>query len=165
MAEPATPKLDLPTKLSPKSSARVVAKTDTTAPAGATDTTPNAPLQITPIPRPTKAAKSPPAKQPTVVADAAATDAAEVAEPARTSGSWSVQFAAPRSDADAQRAILRLKSKYADALGGTEIGIHKADVRGETIYRVRASGLSKPDAAAVCAKVKASGGDCFIARN
>ena len=45
-ASPLRRKLDLPTKLSPKSSARVVAKTDTTAPADATDTTPTAPLQL-----------------------------------------------------------------------------------------------------------------------
>ena len=60
--EAATPKLDLPTKLSPKSSARVVAKTDTTAPAAATDTTPNAPLQLAAPAGATKAAKTPPAK-------------------------------------------------------------------------------------------------------
>ena len=76
-----------------------------------------------------------------------------------------MQFAAPRSEADAQSAIARLKSKYADALGGADIVVRKADVKGQTIYRVRASGLSKADAAALCAKLKASGGDCFIAKN
>ena len=45
------------------------------------------------------------------------------------------------------------------------LGVRKADVKGETIYRVRANGLSKADAAALCAKLKASGGDCFIAKN
>ncbi len=170
-AEPATPKLDLPTKLSPpKSSARVVAKTDTTAPADATDTTPNAPLQLGSPARPSKPTKTPPAKAATDRRRRRATDAARAAQPAATEpagagGGWAVQFAAPRSEADAQSAISRLKSKYADALGGAELGVRKADVNGQTIYRVRVGGLSKADAAALCAKMKASGGDCFIAKN
>ncbi|HYA73466.1 MAG TPA: SPOR domain-containing protein, partial [Roseiarcus sp.] len=171
-AEPATPKLDLPTKLSPpKSPARVVAKTDTTAPAAATETTPKGPLPLGSPARPSKATKTPPAKAATTVADAAATDAAPAAaqpaaaDPAGAGGGWAVQFAAPHSEADAQSAISRLKSKYADALGGAELGVRQADVNGQTIYRVRAGGLSKADAAALCAKMKASGGDCFIAKN
>ncbi len=165
-AEPATPKLDLPTKLSPpKSSARVVAKTDTTAPAAATDTTPNAPLQLGSPALASKPTKTPPAKVATAVADAAPTDAAAATEPAGAGGGWAVQFAAPRSEADAQSAISRLKSKYADALGGAELAVRKADVNGQTIYRVRVGGLSKADAAALCAKMKASGGECFIAKN
>ncbi len=171
-AEPATPKLDLPTKLSPpKSSARVVAKTDTTAPADATDTTPNAPLQLGSTARPSKPTKTPAPKAATTLADAAPTDAAPAParsaamEPAGAGDGWAVQFAAPRSEADAQRAISRLKSKYSSELGDAELGVHKADVNGQTIYRVRAGGLSKADAAALCAKLKAGGGDCFIARN
>jgi cell division septation protein DedD len=147
-----------------------VAKTDTTAPAAATDTTPNAPLQLGPPVRSAKPAKAPPAKAAPVVADAAPTDtAAAPAAPAATDNAgaaagWAVQFAAPRSEADAQSAISRLKSQYADALGGAEIAVRKAEVKGETIYRVRTGGLSKADAAALCAKLKASGGDCFIAK-
>ncbi len=167
--EPATPKLELPTKLSPKSSARVVAKTDTTAPAAATDTTPNAPLQIGPPARPNKIAKTPPAKAAAVVAeaDAAPTPAVQAAttEPVAAGGDWAVQLAAPRSEEDAQRAISRLKSKYSAELGGADLAVRKAEVKGETIYRVRTGDLSKADAAALCAKVKASGGDCFIAKN
>lgn len=159
-SEPATPKLDLPTKLSPKSTARV-AKTDTTAPASATSTTPNAPLQLGAAPTRGIADKTTPAKN-EQVADAG--DAAASGDRAK-GGEWSVQFAAPRSAADAQSAISRLKNKYSDALGDAELGVHKADVRGETIYRVRAGGMTKAGAAALCSKLKASGGDCFIAKN
>ncbi len=165
--EAATPKLDLPTKLSPKSSARVVAKTDTTAPAAATDTTPNAPLQLGSPAGATKAAKTPPPKAAPVVAsaDAAAAPAAPAAsEPAAAGGGWAVQLAAPRSEADAQNAISRLKSKYSAELGDADLVARQAEVKGETIYRVRAGGLSKDAAAALCAKLKASGGDCFIAK-
>ena len=158
-SEPATPKLDLPTKLSPKSSARV-AKTDTTAPASATNTTPNAPIQLGAATR-SIADKTAPANNPQV-ADAG--DAAVAVDHAK-GGEWSVQLAAPRSEADAQSAISRLKNKYGDALGDAELGVHKADVHGETIYRVRAGGMTKASAAALCSKLKASGGDCFIAKN
>jgi hypothetical protein len=157
--QPATPKLDLPTKLSPKSSARV-AKTDTTAPADATETTPKPPAAAKPA---TRSVKAPPAAG-DQVADAAASDAPAASEKS-AGGGWVVQLSAPRTETDAQSEIRRLKNKYADTLGGADIGIHKAEIKGETIYRVRASGYSKADAAALCAKLKGAGGDCFITRN
>jgi hypothetical protein len=156
-----SPTLDLPPVKTPKSSQRVaVNKTDTTAP---TDPV-NGPLQLG------SAAPAKPGKLPTKlsppqrVADAAASDAAPAA-PAPSGGEWAVQLAAPRSDADAQSAIQRLQTKYGSALGDTTLGVRKAEVNGETIYRVRASGLSKADASSLCQKLKADGGDCFIARN
>jgi len=154
----ASPTLDLPPAKAPKSSQRVaVNRTDTTAPTEPV----NAPLQLG------SAAPEKPARLPTKlsppqrVADASAADAA----PAQTGGEWAVQLAAPRSEADAQSAIQRLQTKYGSALGDTELGVRKAEVNGETIYRVRASGLAKADASALCQKLKADGGDCFIARN
>ncbi len=80
-------------------------------------------------------------------------------------GDWAVQLAAPRSEADAQSAIVKFKSKYADALGDSALTIHQADVKGQTIYRVRVSGLSRNDAGALCSKLKAGGGDCFVAKD
>ncbi len=167
--EAATPKLDLPTKLSPKSSARVVAKTDTTAPAAATDTTPNAPLQLgSPAGVRAKAAKTPPAKAAPVVAsaDAAAAPAAPAA-----SGTGRGRR---RLGGAARRAALRGRRAERDFATEEQVCrrdsatrtscVRQADVKGETIYRVRAGGLSKDDAAALCAKLKASGGDCFIAK-
>ena len=38
------------------------------------------------------------------------------------------------------------------------IGVHKAKVKGETIYRLRVGGLTKADAAAMCARLKGEGG-------
>jgi hypothetical protein len=165
----ATPTLDLPAKPAAKSSARVaIAKTDTTVPADSA----SAPTQQSgsaahadkPVKPPTKL------RPPAVVADlpaAASAPAAQTAPIPHTGvgGDWAVQLAAPRSEGEAQSAISRLKSKYADALGDASLGVHKAESRGETIYRVRAGGYSKADAAALCAKLKAAGGDCFIAKN
>jgi hypothetical protein len=76
-----------------------------------------------------------------------------------------VQLAAPRSESEAQGAISRLQNKYSDNLGSKPLGVHKAEVNGETIYRVRAGGMTKAEALSMCSKLKASGGDCFVARN
>ena len=164
-AEPSTPKLDLPTKLSPKSAARVVVgKTDTTAPAPNAET-PSETAQNAAPAKPEKAAKKPKAGQ---VADAAETTGA-IAPPvdptaATTSGGWSVQLAAPRSEAEAKTKVAELTSKYSAELNGSPIGVHKAEAHGETIYRLRVSGLTKADAAAMCARLKGEGGQCFIVK-
>jgi SPOR domain len=163
VAQPSTPKIELPTKLSPpKSAARVaVGKTDTTAPE-ATAQTPGAPTQDG---APAKAAKKPKATQ---VVDATETTGAITppvdATAATTSGGWSVQLAAPKSEAEAKSTATKLASKYSAELNGSQIGVHKAEVNGETIYRLRVSGLTKADAAAMCAKLKGEGGQCFIAK-
>jgi hypothetical protein len=175
--EAATPKLDLPTKLSPKSQQRVVAKTDTTAPNADASATPSAPLQLVASPKPSKPAKPAPKtiaeasvadSPPADAAPPAAAEAPNAAEPAAAAeggGAWAVQLAAPRSESDAKSAIAKLKSKYAAALGDSALSIHQADVKGETIYRVRVSGLSRADAGSLCSKLKAGGGDCFIAKD
>ena len=160
-AEPSTPKLDLPTKLSPKSEARVVVgKTDTTAPAANAET----PTETAPAKMERAAHKA----QGGQVADAADTTGA-IAPPvdataAATSGGWSVQLAAPRSEAEAKTKVAQLSSKYSAELNGSPIGVHKAEVHGETIYRLRVSGLTKADAAAMCARLKGDGGQCFIVK-
>jgi hypothetical protein len=165
-AQPSTPKIELPTKLSPpKSAARVaVGKTDTTAPDGTAQIPPGEAQNSAPA-KPDKAAKKPKAGQ---VVDATETTGA-IAPPvdataATTSGGWSVQLAAPKSEAEAQSAMTRLNSKYSAELNGSAIGVHKAQVNGETIYRLRVSGLTKADAAALCARLKGEGGQCFIAK-
>ena len=170
VAQPSTPKIELPTKLSPpKSAARVaVGKTDTTAPEQTAQTPPNEPTQngAPAKPEKTTTAKKPKAGQ---VADATETTGS-IAQPpvdataATTSGGWSVQLAAPKSESEAQSTMTRLNSKYAGDLNGSAIGVHKAQVNGETVYRLRVVGLTKADAAALCARLKGEGGQCFIAK-
>jgi SPOR domain len=177
LPQPATPKLDLPLKPRAKSTARVpVGKTDTTGVA-------DAPLQLGPPTKLEKAAKAARAKPAApVVADPApasivtasvdptttqtAASAASAPAPAAAgAGIFSVQLAAPTSSTEAQSAANRLKAKYASELNGLEPTIHKADLAQGTVYRVRVSDLSKADAVALCEKLKASGGACFVARN
>ena len=166
VAQPSTPKIELPTKLSPpKSAARVaVGKTDTTAPEATAQTPGGAAQDVAPA-KPEKAAKKPKAAQ---VVDASETTGA-IAPPvdataATTSGGWSVQLGAPKSEDEAKSTAAKLTSKYSAELNGSQIGVHKAEVKGETIYRLRVSGLTKADAAALCARLKGEGGQCFIAK-
>ncbi len=153
-SEPASPQVALPTKLSPpKSAARVVAKTPTTAPADAGA----GPVPVTPKPVAAKPKKP--------VAEAEPADDGADAAPAAASGGYAVQFGAPRDEGEAKALIGRFQSRYADALGGAALGVRKAKRDGSSIYRVRAGGLGKAEANAMCVKVKSAGGDCFVAKN
>ena len=165
VAQPSTPKIDLPTKLSPKSSARVaVGKTDTTAPDGTAQIPPGEAQNGAPA-KPEKAAKKPKAGRSSMRPRRLGAIAPPVdATAATTSGGWSVQLAAPKSESEAKSTADRLTSKYSAELNGSAIGVHKAEVKGETIYRLRVSGLTKADAAAMCARLKGEGGQCFIAK-
>ncbi len=172
LAQPATPKLDLPAKPSAKSTARVpIAKIDTTV-AGGSNPAPESPLQLVPnllgsVARAvgaqpaTQVAAADPVATSTTTASAAATPAA------KADGAYAVQLAAPGSEQEAQSMSTRLQAKYTSELDGLQPTIHQADVNGRSIYRVRVSGLSKADAVALCVKLKAAGGDaaCFVAKN
>ena len=83
-----------------------------------------------------------------------------VEQTATKSGDWAIQFAKPKSEAEAAVAAARLNAKYAPALNGATIGVRKTQVNGETIYALRVAGLSKADAIALCVRVK--GRDCSI---
>ena len=206
-AQPSSARLDLPTKLSAKSSARVaVAKTDTTAPTSIAEAA-NEPIPLRASAKSDKAAKpaksqqaaaepaapapqvasaasaapnSPVSQQPdnpllhafgnllgSIAAPAApaapAQQAVDSAAATKSSG-WAVQLGAPKSEAEAKSDMARLNAKYASALNGSTIGVHKAVVNGETIYRLRVVGLSNADAAALCTCLKGDGGNCFIAK-
>ena len=56
-----------------------------------------------------------------------------------------------------------MQSEYGAALGGHRPGVVKGDSNGKPVFRVRAGGLSKDEAVAICTRVKASGGNCFVA--
>ena len=55
----------------------------------------------------------------------------------------------------------RLGEKLSGALGGRRPAVVKAS---DSLYRIRVTGLSKESANAMCGKVKAAGGACFVAR-
>ena len=85
-------------------------------------------------------------------------------ETAAASTGWAVQMAAPKSEANTKTDRRQLNAKYASALHGSKIGVHKAIVDGETVYRLRVVDLSRADASALCARFKNDGGNCFVAK-
>jgi sporulation related protein len=172
VAQPPTHKLDLPTKLSRKPSARpVVAKTETAAPGPEADKAPETPIE----PRAASEAPLVPAPKPvdplshafSYIVGALGAPAASAPQPvdqtaAHKSGDWAIRFAAQKSEAEAKVNVAGFNAKYAAALNGATIGVNKTLVNGETIYALRVTGLSKAEAAALCERLK--GRDCFMAK-
>ena len=160
-----TPKLDVANRSADRGAAKSIARVVTPKPVAT-----GAPLQLVPAAQakspalPTKLAKPAPVDA-TPSAPVTDTTPPNVSAPADgAKGAWSVQLAAPRSQAEADTTIAKLQGQYADALSGDALSVHKAEVNGETIYRVRAAGLDKARANALCAKVHSAGGACFLAR-
>ena len=81
-------------------------------------------------------------------------------------GTFAVQLAAPGTEQEAREVQLRLMKKFSGELAGFHPSIHKAEVGGKSVYRVRVSGLSSRDeATALCQKIQGVGGSCFVAKN
>lgn len=134
----------------PKTTARIVAPAKPDA-----ETTPGSAVAAH-----AKPMAPPPAAKPPKPASAPASDAA-----APASGGFSVQFAATGSDSEAHDRAGKVQGQYAGALGGRKPTVVRGEANGATVYRVRVTGLSKDGAAAMCAHVKESGGNCFVAGN
>lgn len=143
---PAPPAADLPKGGTPKP---VVAKPATTPKAAK----PKAPDRVA-------ATETPPA-----AADAVApADDASAATPIGKGG-YAVQFGAAANEAEAKNLVKTVSAKYGSQLGGSRPTYKSATVGDKTVYRVRVGGLSKDSAVAICGKVKAGGGNCFVAAN
>jgi hypothetical protein len=98
---------------------------------------------------------------PVQVADAADTDTAATAT--TSGGAYAVQLAAEPSVDEARSTLQRLQHKYAAELGGHHGTFHRVKVGDKQVYRVRIGSLSHEEASALCAKLQASGGACFVA--
>ncbi len=84
---------------------------------------------------------------------------------ASPSGDYGVQFGASPSEAEANSLLAKLKAPLAELLAGHPLTVVKGDSNGKTVYRVRALGYSRDEAAATCATSTAAGTKCFIAKN
>jgi cell division septation protein DedD len=120
-------------------------------------------------PEPTRAPEprtgtSKPIVKPATVASAPATTAS-IPAPTGAGGAFSVQLAGTTSPAEAKDAVDRLTRRYASELGSYRPTVLKAEVGSKTVYRVRVKGLSSEDANTLCARLKAGGGPCFVARD
>ena len=152
-------KASTPRTATPKTTSRV-APTTIEAAAGGEATDRSIPRDLTP-----KTVKK---SKPQLVASAetGTSEATEAAAPkASGNGGFAVQLAAPGSEADAKAVSARLGKKFADALSGHQLGFHKAESNGKSVFRVRIGSLSKEDAVSLCEKLKADHGSCFVAKD
>ncbi|MDF2812773.1 MAG: hypothetical protein K0S56_3804 [Microvirga sp.] len=142
-----------------------------------------APAAVAPAPKPAAAtpAAATPAAKPAPVAAAETLAPAPTPTPQRVAsiqptapaatapaeaplGGFSVQLAVRGSEKDAQLAFAQFQKKYAELADQSPI-IRKAEVNGNTIFRVRAGPMSRDDASQLCSAVQGQGGQCFVAKN
>jgi cell division septation protein DedD len=93
--------------------------------------------------------------QPVAVAPTPASDA---------TGGFAVQLGVSGSEGDAQAAFDRFQKKFSDLEGKSAL-IRKAEVNGNTVYRVRVGPMSRDEASSLCSKLQGQGGQCFVAKN
>lgn len=143
----------------PASQPPAAAKSATPKSATRVATTPKPPAE-----KPEAAARTPAAKPSAKPAHAEVAEAAETpaAEPSSGKG-FSVQLAAPASEAEARAAATRFGQKFSSQLHGARITWQKASDK--SVYRVRAAGMTREAAVAACERIKAAGGACFVAQN
>jgi hypothetical protein len=82
-------------------------------------------------------------------------------------GSYVVQVAAQKTEADAAATWQQLQQKYSSVLGGQQASIRRVDLgeRG-VFYRAQVGPFgSRGQASEVCQSLKAAGGECVIQRN
>ncbi len=123
---------------------------------------PSAPVgPATAPPRPLGAA--PPATPAPAKPTAAPAPAAGAPE---ASGSYVLQIGAYKSQADADTAWTTYKTKHASLLAGYSPDVRQADLGEKGIwYRLRITGFpSKDVASALCDRLKADGGGCFLGK-
>jgi hypothetical protein len=80
---------------------------------------------------------------------------------------YAVQVTSERSESNAQAALPALQAKYPNQLGGRQLIIRRADLGAKgTYYRVLVGPFaSVEEAAGLCSRLKAAGGNCIVQRN
>lgn len=92
---------------------------------------------------------------------------AAAAAPAPASGGYAVQVTSQRSEAEAQAAFRALQGQFPNQLSGREPIIRRADLGAKgTYYRALVGPFaSMQEAAGMCSRLKAAGGNCLVQRN
>lgn len=120
-----------------------------------------APMALGPV-APRLAASQPQAAAP--VRTPAASAPTPITPAASEGGDWAVQLSASKSDADARRSFSDAQRRYS-ALSGKSLDIQRADLGAKgTFYRARVPAGSREAATALCAQIKAQGGQCMVTR-
>jgi cell division protein FtsN len=122
-----------------------------------------APQAAKPVAPPPAHASAPPAR---LGAPAAQPEAPKTAAAAAAQGAYILQIGAYKSEADAGQAWKTYKARHAALLAGYGPNIQRADLGAKGVwYRLRIAGFASKDAAiAVCGRLKADGGSCFLGR-
>lgn len=156
------PAMTLPPAAQPAAAAPASTTPGAAQPKAAASTPAAAPA--TPAPKAVAAASTPTSgSSPQKVASAQPVPLAPAATEASTGG-YAVQLGLANSETAAESALAGYQRKYPD-LGSVPSLIRKAEVNGNTIYRVRVGPLSKEEASSLCSKLQGQGGQCFVAKN
>ena len=150
-AAPSNAPLDLANPAAPAAPVRAAAPRPAPSPPA------NAPLSLSPDASPPPATSAAPARAaPTRVASAPAGN-----------GSYLVQVASQRSEADAQAAYRSIQSKYSGVLGERQVVIRRAELAGKgTYFRAMVGPFTTRDQAIqLCSSLKSAGGDCVVQGN
>ncbi|HSP24006.1 MAG TPA: SPOR domain-containing protein, partial [Saliniramus sp.] len=108
------------------------------------ESAPQAPTQVASLPDPAPQAAAP--------------------APAATGG-YAVQLAIRETEERAYQAFSQYQARYAGIIDNADPIVRRAELNGNTIYRIRVGPYALADANAVCERIKGTGGDCFVARN
>ena len=123
-----------------------------------------APPSAAPVPAPVVQPQPQPQSQPSQPAPAQPASPALAQRPAG-GGSWRVQLASVRSEAEAASEWKRLSSRYASALNGVGMQIVKADLGEKGVfYRVQGGGLDEIGARSVCEQLKSQNVGCVVVK-
>lgn len=121
------------------------------------------PVQVKPAPVKPLAAPAPAPARPSI---ATAAPRSLAPAPAAASGAYFLQIGAFKSQADAQVAWKNFQARHATLVSGHGLDVQRVDLGDKgTWYRARMAGFADRDVAlAMCDRLKADGGNCFLAR-
>jgi len=82
------------------------------------------------------------------------------------SGSWVVQIASFRTEADAEAAWVAFRTRFSDIAGGMAPDVASVEIEGRgTYHRLRIAAFAdRGDAVSFCSRLQARGQDCLVAR-
>ncbi len=127
-----------------------------------TDTLPDA----TPRQAPQRPAREPdPAPEPVVAAPEPAAPSGQVTG-VDLSGSWVVQIASFRTEADAEAAWVAFRTRFSDISSGMAPDVASVEIEGRgTYHRLRIAAFGdRGDAVSFCSTLQSRGQDCLVAR-
>ena len=137
-------------------------RTASVAPAAPAPKAAAAPKPAAPAPK-AAAKPKPAAEAPKAVVARTENPAPE--KPAAGSRSYTVQIAVRPTEQEARSAWDQAQEKFGSSLENRPARLTSAKVNGKTVHRVRLGPMTKPEADAMCGRLKAKGSNCFVAVN